>query len=168
MTSDDLPILRALIDQRPDWFDRAACRGLGPDLFYPDTVGPNVGPAKAICAGCPVRQECLERGLDASEGFGVWGGLSPKERRPLRNRRTELKPPTHGTTAGYHYHHTRRDLWGPPCAACRQAHSLRMAERRRLHECGGRHTNSDYIMGCRCDGCRRAHTEYKRNGGRAA
>jgi len=48
--------------KRPAWHARAACRGLGPELFYP-ALGESVNPAMAICVLCPVRPECLAFGL---------------------------------------------------------------------------------------------------------
>lgn len=72
------------------WQDQAACKGLGPALFYPgrgrqsDWEG-----AIAVCAGCPVKAECLEDALDRPRGddFGIRGGMSERQRRLLRTRR---------------------------------------------------------------------------------
>jgi len=69
------------------WRQRGACRGLDPDIFYPldDT---EAGPAKEVCAGCGVRDLCLEFALDTREGEGIWGGTTARERRRiLRQRR---------------------------------------------------------------------------------
>lgn len=69
-----------------NWRDDAACRGLDPAKWYPHT-GERNDVAKAICAGCPVRAECLEFAIAAREDFGIWGGMSERERRKLaRNR----------------------------------------------------------------------------------
>lgn len=70
---------------RPEWHRRAACRGMGPALFFGDR-GENVQPAKDVCASCPVTEECLAAGL--REKFGIWGGLSKRQRRRLRPGRT--------------------------------------------------------------------------------
>ncbi|MQA84799.1 MAG: WhiB family transcriptional regulator [Streptosporangiales bacterium] len=71
-----------------DWTELAACRGVDPELFYPiGTAGPaleQVAAAKAVCARCPVRDECLEWALRTGEPHGVWGGTTPEERRYLR------------------------------------------------------------------------------------
>ncbi|MEU1040666.1 WhiB family transcriptional regulator [Streptomyces sp. NPDC005551] len=74
-----------------NWRESAACRTADPDLFFP--IG-NTGPAllqiheaKAVCQGCPVREECLEWALEAGQTQGVWGGTSEDERRALRRRR---------------------------------------------------------------------------------
>lgn len=72
--------------QRPDWFDRAACRGLDPDLFFPERGQPT-RPAKRVCERCPVRVECLDYAQANFEKFGVWGGLSERARRRIRARR---------------------------------------------------------------------------------
>ncbi len=68
-----------------DWQDVAACRSTDPDLFFPD--GENVegiGRAKAVCATCPVRAECLAFAVELNQSEGVWGGHTPAERRRLR------------------------------------------------------------------------------------
>ncbi len=70
------------------WRDRAACRDVDPELFYPAAEdGPSlraqVTAAKAVCAGCPVRVECLAEAL-ARIPYGVAGGLTEHERRQLR------------------------------------------------------------------------------------
>lgn len=65
---------------------KAACRGMAEeDIFFPDrSHGPNgADAAKAVCAGCPVRVECLEHALEAQEEYGVWGGTTPAERRRM-------------------------------------------------------------------------------------
>jgi WhiB family redox-sensing transcriptional regulator len=66
--------------------DQASCLGLEPDMFFP---GPweDPSPAKAVCAGCPVRQECLSAALARREPDGIWGGLTATERRVDARRR---------------------------------------------------------------------------------
>lgn len=68
----------------PDWYRQAACRGLDPDLFYPGR-GESAEPARKVCAGCPVSAECLTAAEDQLEKFGVWGGLSERQRRATRD-----------------------------------------------------------------------------------
>lgn len=75
------------------WWDLAACRGMATDLFFPGRGDYDVYEAKRVCAGCPVRAECLEEALAQREVFGVWGGLSERERRSIRSaRRRGLTP----------------------------------------------------------------------------
>lgn len=73
-----------------DWRHDAACRDADPELFFPVGMdGPalvQVGAAKAVCAGCPVRAVCLRWALESGQDAGVWGGLSEDERRALRRR----------------------------------------------------------------------------------
>jgi WhiB family redox-sensing transcriptional regulator len=57
-----------------------------PDLFFPER-GASTREAKAVCRGCEVRDECLEYALDQGEKFGIWGGLSERERRRVRRQR---------------------------------------------------------------------------------
>lgn len=69
---------------RNDWQAEALCAQTDPDAFFPEKGG-SVREAKRICAGCPVRAECLEDALANNEQYGVYGGLSERERRPLLN-----------------------------------------------------------------------------------
>lgn len=68
------------------WQERALCAQTGADFFFPEP-GSSVREAKRICGMCEMRTACLEYALSNDERFGVWGGLSEKER--LRLRRTE-------------------------------------------------------------------------------
>lgn len=70
----------------PSWRQRAACRGLDPDIFYPATEE-DAEAAKSICAQCPARQPCLEHALAHREHDGVWGGATERERRRLVRQR---------------------------------------------------------------------------------
>jgi len=64
------------------WQTEASCRGVDAELFFPATEDEGV-PAKAICETCPVRLACLAFALERNEKFGVWGGLTEKERARL-------------------------------------------------------------------------------------
>jgi WhiB family redox-sensing transcriptional regulator len=70
----------------PTWQRSANCLGVDPDLFFPERGG-STREAKEVCRGCVVRKDCLQYALDNSEKFGIWGGLSERERRRLRRRR---------------------------------------------------------------------------------
>lgn len=124
-----------------EWADGRACVDVEPTTFYPNR-GDNAGAnrAKAICAGCDVRAECLAYALTSPrERFGIWGGLSTNERVSLRlgdpappvrfaepqtspveriDRRRRGIP--HGTEAGYRGHQRHGEA---PCQECRAAHS---------------------------------------------
>ena len=69
-------------EPRAGWFEYARCREYDPDMFFPDK-GESPNPAKRICLRCPVRVECLNYALRARVPYGVWGGLSDRERRRL-------------------------------------------------------------------------------------
>jgi WhiB family redox-sensing transcriptional regulator len=71
------------------WRDRAACRDADVELFFPDKGG-STRAAKAICAGCPVTDECLAWALANQERWGVYGGKSERERRRLRPARAPV------------------------------------------------------------------------------
>jgi WhiB family redox-sensing transcriptional regulator len=60
--------------------------GVDPDLFFPER-GASTKEAKAVCQGCVVREDCLEYALANGEKFGIWGGLSERERRRIRRQR---------------------------------------------------------------------------------
>jgi WhiB family redox-sensing transcriptional regulator len=68
------------------WRELAACRGADLDLFFPGR-GESAEPARRVCAACPVRQPCLDYALGNSITDGIWGGLTERERRPLRTPR---------------------------------------------------------------------------------
>ena len=73
---------------RPRWMRNAACQGQGFHPWFPtDEVGEEADTARQVCAGCPVRPECLDYALDCSIRHGLWGGLSPRERAALNRRR---------------------------------------------------------------------------------
>ncbi|WP_425956331.1 WhiB family transcriptional regulator [Xylanimonas sp. McL0601] len=67
------------------WQDRALCAQTDPEAFFPEKGG-STREAKKVCAGCEVRAECLEYALANDERFGIWGGLSERERRKLKRR----------------------------------------------------------------------------------
>jgi hypothetical protein len=69
------------------WTVDAACRGMDPDEWMDDGPGQPTGAARAICAACPVRAACLAHALAHDEPWGMWGGLTTRERVARRLRR---------------------------------------------------------------------------------
>ncbi|MDD5710738.1 MAG: WhiB family transcriptional regulator [Candidatus Colwellbacteria bacterium] len=69
-----------------EWQDQANCRGSDSDLFFLER-GKSSQSAKVICRECQVREECLEFAINTGQRFGVWGGLSERERRRVRRER---------------------------------------------------------------------------------
>jgi WhiB family redox-sensing transcriptional regulator len=69
--------------EEQDWQERALCAQTDPEAFFPEKGG-STREAKRICSGCEVRAECLDYALAHDERFGIWGGLSERERRRLR------------------------------------------------------------------------------------
>lgn len=65
------------------WKAEGACRGMDPDLFFPGR-GESTAEAKKTCRECVVREECLDYSLANGEKFGIWGGLSERERKAVR------------------------------------------------------------------------------------
>lgn len=66
-----------------DWQGSALCAQTDPELFFPEKGG-SVREAKRTCLACPVRVECLDYALSNGDTFGIWGGLTDRERRKLR------------------------------------------------------------------------------------
>ncbi len=92
MSSPNLRVIRndeqlqfAPVDTGGRWEERGLCRQVDSEIFFPDK-GESTRPAKSICARCEVRTECLETAMRRNEAFGVWGGLSERERRALKRR----------------------------------------------------------------------------------
>ncbi|MCU1616680.1 MAG: Transcription factor WhiB [Frankiales bacterium] len=76
-------------DTSPEaWRRKALCAQTDPEAFFPEKGG-STRDAKRVCTGCPVRAECLRFALVNDERFGIWGGLSERERRRVRLERRE-------------------------------------------------------------------------------
>ena len=84
MVLTQVPAQRAEQEARRDWWASAACREADPELFFPvASRGPAVGEiarAKAVCAVCRVRRQCLQYALATHQMHGVWGGTTEDER----------------------------------------------------------------------------------------
>ena len=84
------PVRFGLVDPGEDegvlgWQERALCAQTDPEAFFPEKGG-STREAKRVCSSCEVRAECLEYALANDERFGIWGGLSERERRKLKRR----------------------------------------------------------------------------------
>jgi WhiB family transcriptional regulator, redox-sensing transcriptional regulator len=73
------------LTEEQTWQERALCAQTDPEAFFPEKGG-STREAKRICSTCEVRSECLEYALEHDERFGIWGGLSERERRRMRRR----------------------------------------------------------------------------------
>lgn len=134
-------------EDRP-WQDRAACRGMDPDLWFPPK-GLTAKEGRAVCAACPVAVECLEYAI-ATQPEGTWGGASKRQRRRLR-------------IVWFQRAHAYRDDCGSPdCRWCRTVdahlHDLRSPPRKghpqQINGPGARHGfKATYARGCRCPSC---------------
>lgn len=131
---------------KPRWIDRAACRGIDPNLMVPEKSDLGaIQTAKEICATCPVKAECREYGLAIhrqADLDGVFGGLSkierlrilrqenlPRRRQSPMNNTTRFYNPSQefvpcGTTSAYQRHLRYKEI---PCHACKQAHAEQAA-----------------------------------------
>ena len=88
MVGDDVPSIAEILG-RPEWEERAACKGLDVELFLPP-VGRSAEGGRAVCRGCEVRGDCLAVALADESLSGIWGGTSEHERLALRKK---LPPP---------------------------------------------------------------------------
>lgn len=74
-----------------NWRAAGACLSADPDLFFPiSSSGPGerqIARAKKICAGCQVRQECLDFAITHDQAYGIWGGTTPEDRQRARRRK---------------------------------------------------------------------------------
>ena len=88
---NDLVLIEGLFeDADPEegalsWQERSLCAQTDPEAFFPEKGG-STREAKKVCVSCEVRAECLEYALANDERFGIWGGLSERERRKLKKR----------------------------------------------------------------------------------
>ncbi len=82
-------LLEMLATDELAWQDLANCRGADPDLFFPER-GASTRTAKSICRECSVQDQCLEFAIVSSEKFGIWGGLSERDRRKIRRERAAI------------------------------------------------------------------------------
>ena len=71
-----------------DWASQAACQASSPDKLF--VRGAEQNKAKQVCGACPVRTECLAEALDNQIEWGVWGGMTERERRALLKRRPNI------------------------------------------------------------------------------
>lgn len=72
-----------------DWAPHAACRSTDPDVMFLPGAQQHV--AKQVCTPCPVRRECLAEALTNGIEYGVWGGMTERERRALRRRHPDTE-----------------------------------------------------------------------------
>lgn len=81
-------LINMVTEDALDWQERALCAQAGPEFFFP-APGSSTREAKQLCGACEGRVACLEYALANDERFGVWGGLSEKEREGLRRKERE-------------------------------------------------------------------------------
>jgi WhiB family redox-sensing transcriptional regulator len=117
-----------------DWLDLSACRVEGPDVFFPQRQGNRhtearaTAAAKAVCATCPVVDACLDHAIETNEHYGVWGGMTTRERVAEKRRRKR----TGG--CGFTNYQAHRRAGSEPCQECRdeyaEYHRARRAARK--------------------------------------
>ncbi|MGW2692403.1 WhiB family transcriptional regulator [Streptomyces sp. NPDC001296] len=117
-----------------DWRALGACRGhKNPELWYAGgnsvQAQADTREARAICAGCPVLQECRRWALDSREAWGVWGGMTERQRQAVLRRKgmTGRPPAKCGTRSAYQRHVKNKE---PIDDACRAANTKATARLR--------------------------------------
>jgi WhiB family redox-sensing transcriptional regulator len=120
------PVLARDPVRDPSWQELAACAKADPEEFFPDKGG-STREARRVCRSCPVAAECLEFALANNERFGVWGGLSERERRRIKDGVT---PALRRCLAGLHVMSGENRTTDGRCRACRNA-SDRLARARK-------------------------------------
>ena len=89
LTEVIVPLTQVVVRQEDaddvGWQDQALCAQTDPEAFFPEKGG-STREAKRVCRGCEVRAECLEYALENDERFGIWGGLSERERRRIKRQ----------------------------------------------------------------------------------
>lgn len=108
-------------DLPQEWKADAACRGMDTNLFFP-AKGDHRAMlhVRAICNGCTVREQCLDYAVQLGEKFGVWGGLSERQRRAVRRESNtrRVRVVQCGTRGGYRKHKADGT---EPCQPCAEA-----------------------------------------------
>lgn len=84
----DLPTLLGRVFKYQPWRDEALCAQTDPDAFFPEKGG-STREAKQVCTRCPVQAECIDEALANNERFGIWGGVSERDRRKILRRQAE-------------------------------------------------------------------------------
>ena len=75
-------------DKEEDWHNQALCAQVDSEIFFPEKGG-STRAAKEICGRCAVKAACLAYALENEERFGIWGGLSERERRKLKKKQQQ-------------------------------------------------------------------------------
>lgn len=100
------------------WTEHAACKGNAQYVFFPEGGNGTGDAAKLICAGCPVRDECLDFAIRTEQEHGIWGGMNPRERREFEDNTARNKGRSSGRING------EGRLWPTPSATHRRDASM--------------------------------------------
>ena len=145
-----------------EWQDKGLCRNEDPEIFFVDP-GASAAEAKAICKRCPIQPECLAWAIKMRERYGVYGGLTAKERENLiRGTEKTIRQCVNCGTKFMPVHRNQRNC----SAKCRKERERELDKTNRsLRRSSGvfKHGRSGYQLGCHCDICVTAEHEYMRS-----
>lgn len=122
-----------LIGYRPEpWHEKALCAQVGSDLWFPDKgcEGGNIREAIKTCNRCPVQAECLQYALEHGERYGIWGGITERQRRHLRRSQPPRPRDNSRCHNGHDITEVGRDNNGY-CRQCRRDNLRRHDQKRR-------------------------------------
>lgn len=162
-----------------EWREQAACKGMPVRWWYPEVGGIADSRPRELCAGCPVRQECLEDAIRLGDAFGIRAGMSERQRRHYARRHgipfgearivqydvTERKVQQFecGTLAGYYAHRRRGEMTCDDCKAAKRTEFYNRkggsAARIELRPCGteAAYMRHMYHKQTPCEPCLEAH-----------
>lgn len=83
------PNIKSQLGVAQQWQLSANCMGVDPELFFPERGG-STREAKEVCRGCIVSDLCLDFAIVNNEKFGIWGGMTERERRSVRRHRAQM------------------------------------------------------------------------------
>lgn len=112
-----------------EWQTRAVCAGQDTDLFFENSGNQQI---KEFCDNCPVRTDCLAYAVNEHIEHGIWGGLTPGQRKGVKGKwGAPGQPIKHGTYNGYRVHRYRGERACEACLVANNQYAAKLKEARR-------------------------------------
>lgn len=140
------------------WQPQGLCRDEDPEIFFVDPGQPAVD-AKAICVRCPVISECLEWAIETRQHYGVWGGMTQRERESVRRGKKVATIKICGQCQESFIPKNINQVWCSKRCRRRRDYELRHKPIEQIKH----HDRRGYQAGCRCPECVADHSEYQNN-----